>query len=59
MENKRLEDLIHASRRVRMSPGQREEQRRSFVYGNISIENHRVTREVVNEAADRLSTGEH
>lgn len=58
MESRRLDDLIRASRAIRMTAEQREEQRRSFVYGNISIENSRVTRKVVNEAADRLSTGE-
>jgi RNase P subunit RPR2 len=32
-----------------------EAQRRSFVFGNCSLENPRVTREMVDEEADRLS----
>lgn len=33
-----------------------EEQRRSFAYGNAHIENERVTREMVNEIADKKTT---
>ena len=37
-----------------MSPVELEEQRRSFAYGNTSIENEHVTREVVDKAAEDL-----
>jgi hypothetical protein len=36
-----------------VSPEQREAQRRSFVYGNVSMANPDVTREMVDEVADR------
>lgn len=36
-----------------MTAAEREEQRRSFAYGNTNIENERVTRRVVDEQADR------
>lgn len=58
MDNRHLDELIAASRSIVVTPQQREEQRRSFVYGNIAIENARVTREIVNEAAARLGPGE-
>ena len=33
---------------------QKEEQRRSFVFGNTNIENPRITREMVNKEAEAL-----
>jgi hypothetical protein len=35
-----------------MSPEEKEAQRRSFAYGNAHIENERVTREMIDKAAD-------
>lgn len=55
MSNKELYQLIDKARRIRMTPADREEQRRSFAYGNASIENPSVTREVVDKAADQLA----
>ena len=49
-----LEELIEISRRVDLSPTQKEEQRRSFAYGNANIENERVTRETIARAAEDL-----
>jgi hypothetical protein len=49
-----LEELIEMSRRVNLSPTQKEEQRRSFAYGNANIENERVTREMIARAAEDL-----
>lgn len=46
-----LEKLIAAARLVTMTPQQQEAQRRSFAYGNTNIENNRVTREIVDNAA--------
>ena len=53
-----LKDLIDRTRNTRMTPLQEEAQRRSFAYGNAKIENDRVTRSMVNEAADRIKTSE-
>jgi len=49
-----LQKLIAMASKVRMSPQQREEQRRSFAYGSAKIENDRVTRAMVDEAAEKL-----
>ena len=45
--NLSLSRLIELARTVRMTDAQRAEQRNSFVYGNIRIENENVTREMV------------
>jgi 3-hydroxymyristoyl/3-hydroxydecanoyl-(acyl carrier protein) dehydratase len=46
-----LSRLIEMARAVTLNKDQREEQRRSFVYGNTAIENDTITREMVNERA--------
>ena len=51
-----MSDLIDAARKVQMTASDQEEQRRSFVYGNTSIENDEITRELVNVQADLLPT---
>ncbi len=38
-----------------MSGAEKEAQRRSFAYGNAHIENDRVTREMVDRAAEKIS----
>jgi hypothetical protein len=40
-----------------MTEGEKEEQRRSFVYGNSSISNPSITRELVAEVANGLERG--
>ena len=50
-----LQALFDRARGRGMSPSEQEAQRRSFADGNAHIENERVTREMVNEAAQRLS----
>lgn len=50
-----LQKLIDASRGRAMSESEKEAQRRSFAYGNAHIENARVTRAMVNQAADKLA----
>lgn len=50
-----LKKLIDASRGRPMSASEMEAQRRSFAYGNAHIENSRVTRAMVNEAAEKLA----
>jgi hypothetical protein len=49
-----LKKLIEMSRNVSLSPTQKEEQRRSFAYGNANIENGRVTKETVAKEAEAL-----
>lgn len=50
-----LQKLIDASRGRLMTDSEKEAQRRSFAYGNAHIENARVTKAMVNEAADKLA----
>lgn len=51
---KELKDLIERARGIRMTESDREKQRRSFVFGNTAFENELITREMVDEVADRL-----
>ncbi len=50
-----LQALLKAARSVQMTREQREEQRRSFAYGNTHIENERVTRTTIEDAARSLA----
>lgn len=52
-----LEQLIELARRHPFSEQEREEQRRSFAYGNAKIENDRITWEMVVEADERIEAG--
>lgn len=54
MSNANLEYLLEKARGVSMTPAEREEQRRSFAYGNTHIENERITRSLVDEQAEIL-----
>jgi len=49
-----LEKLLEAARNRPLSDTEREEQRRSFAYGNANIENSNVTRETIDRAAEEL-----
>lgn len=49
-----LSQLLRRAKRVEMSPEQKEEQRRSFAFGNANIENSRVTKEMVNQQAELM-----
>jgi hypothetical protein len=53
--NDRLKKLIDASRGKVMTDAEKEAQRRSFAYGNAHIENDLVTRQMVDEAAEKIS----
>ena len=46
-ETKTLDELIERSRDISMSPEQLRAQRRSFAYGNTTIANPNVTREII------------
>jgi hypothetical protein len=47
-----LSRLIEMAKAVRVSEEQREEQRRSFVYGNTAFENEEITRDMVDRQAE-------
>jgi len=51
---KTLAALIERARAVKMTPEEREQQRRSFAYGNTKIENDLITRDMVDEQAEAL-----
>jgi hypothetical protein len=50
-----LKELIDLAQKKPMTEKQQEAQRRSFAYGNTHIENDRVTREVVDKAAESIA----
>jgi hypothetical protein len=52
--NEALEALIKAARKIEPSAEDRERQRRSFAYGNTRFENSLITREMIDEQAERL-----
>jgi hypothetical protein len=47
--------LVEKARRITMSQGELEQQRRSFAYGNANIENEAVTKDVIEEVAERMA----
>jgi hypothetical protein len=54
MADSELQQLIERARSVTMTPAQKEEQRRSFAFGNTKIENERITRQIIDDAAEAL-----
>ncbi|HEY8162910.1 MAG TPA: hypothetical protein VIF34_11675 [Methylocystis sp.] len=54
-----LEILIEAAKRAAPSPEHREEQRKSFVYGNTAFENELITREMVEQQAAVVAQERH
>ena len=52
--NDKLKALLDAARAIQMSSADKEEQRRSFAYGNTKIENDRITRETIDRQAEAL-----
>jgi hypothetical protein len=55
----RLQELLDKARQSIPTSEEKEEQRRSFAYGNTRIENPRITREMVDKAADDLGAAKH
>ena len=53
--NDELTALLDAARNAEPTPAHREEQRRTFAYGNTAFENRRITREMVDKQADKLA----
>lgn len=50
-----LHQLLEAARHAQPTPEHREEQRRSFAYGNTAFENRLITREMIDREADKLA----
>jgi hypothetical protein len=50
-----LRKILEEARRRPMTADEREEQLRNFAAGNVGLENERVTRAVVDEAARRMT----
>ena len=50
-----LKKLLDAARSAKPSPEHREEQRRSFAFGNTAFENDLITREMVDQQAEKLA----
>jgi hypothetical protein len=50
-----LKELIEAAKNAKPTPEQKEQQRRSFAYGNAAFENELVTREMIDREAEKLS----
>jgi hypothetical protein len=50
-----LKKLIEAAKTAKPTPEQREQQRRSFAYGNTHFENSLITREMVDHEAEKLA----
>ena len=50
-----LKKLLDAAKSAKTTPEHREQQRRSFAYGNTAFENDRITREMIDQAAERLA----
>ncbi len=55
MSSLSLDELLEWARTIEMTPAEREEQRRSFAYGNVALDNPRVTRELVDAVADEMA----
>ena len=50
-----LEILLEKTKNTEMTREEKEEQRRSFAYGNSKIENDRITRATINREAEALA----
>jgi hypothetical protein len=55
----RLQQLLDEARNRVMTPEEKEEQHRSSAYGNTKIENPRITREMVDKAAEEIGPPTH
>jgi hypothetical protein len=50
-----LKKLVEAAKTAKPTREHREQQRRSFVYGNTHFENELITREMVDREAEKLA----
>jgi hypothetical protein len=53
--NDSLKKLLEAAKTVKQSAAQLEEQRSSFVYGNAALDNSLITRDMVDQEAEKLA----
>jgi hypothetical protein len=53
--SKLLQQLLDAAKKAKPSAEQREEQRRSFAFGNTAFENNLITREMIDRQAELLA----
>jgi hypothetical protein len=53
-----LKKLSDAAKTAKPTPEHREQQRRSFVYGNTHFENELITREMIDREAEKLAKDE-
>lgn len=49
-----LEKLLELAKDAKPTDAQREEQRRSFAYGNTAFENELITREMIDRQAELI-----
>ena len=49
-----LDELLALAKGRKMTTEEKEKQRRSFAFGNTKIENSRITKETVDEQAEKL-----
>jgi hypothetical protein len=49
-----IEELLARAKDVHMTPEEEEEQRRSWAFGNTALSNPAVTREIVDEATEKI-----
>ncbi|MEJ0024665.1 MAG: hypothetical protein WDN01_01450 [Rhizomicrobium sp.] len=49
-----LDRLIELARNIKMTPSETEAQRKSFAYGNAAFENPLITKEMVEQEAEKL-----
>lgn len=54
MSATQVQQLLEAAKNLDVSSEEKEEQRRSFAFGNTNIENSRITRRTVDEEAEAL-----
>ena len=55
MTDEQVKEFWKSLKNYQMTEGEREAQMRSFVYGNLKIENASITRELVDEVADEMA----
>jgi hypothetical protein len=54
--SERLDQLLERAKTWAFTDAEREEQRRSFAFGNANIENSLVTRELVDAVAEAMKS---
>ena len=55
--SKSLEELLQIARKYRMTPEERDDQVRSFAYGNTHFENEDITRADIDQAFEQVRGG--